>query len=59
MLPSFSYSVFRLTLYPIFIALITTATSMVTMDPFENTALQWFAIGNILVASWGVLAGSI
>ncbi|KAI4920352.1 uncharacterized protein J4E92_008571 [Alternaria infectoria] len=47
MLPPFVYSVFRLTVYPIFIALITTVTAIVTMDPFKNTTLQYFAIGNI------------
>jgi hypothetical protein len=59
MLPTFSYSAFRLTLYPVFIALITTVTSIVTMDPFRNNTLQYFAIANIIVASWGVLAGAI
>jgi len=59
MLPPFAYSVFRLTVYPIFIVLITTVTAIVTIDPFKNTTLQYFAIGNIGVALWGVLAGAL
>ncbi|KAI4959573.1 hypothetical protein J4E86_003295 [Alternaria arbusti] len=47
MLPPFAYSVFRLTVYPVFIVLITTVTAIVTIDPFKNITLQYFAIGNI------------
>jgi hypothetical protein len=59
MLLRFAYSMFRLTVYPIFITLITAVTAIVTIEPFENTALQYFAIGNIAVALWGVLAGAL
>jgi hypothetical protein len=52
MLLRFAYSMFRLTVYPIFITLITAVTAIITIDPFESPALQCFAIGNIAVALW-------
>jgi hypothetical protein len=50
---------FRIMIYLLFIILIFATAIIITLDPFEEPLLQWFAVGNIVVVLCGLLMGAI